>query len=141
MNLLNTAVELFMAHAGGAAAGADKQSIQNALQNLLPTNQAGEINLSGLVDKLNTPELGAQVSSWLGDGPNQAVTPAALSSALGEMNIGQMAAQLGISQDVIAQGLTQLLPKLIDQSSSGGQILESLLGSGKLEDIASRFFS
>lgn len=137
MNLLNTAVELFLNQAGSQSASLDKSSVASALQNLLPTGDNGELNLAGLVGMLNTPELGSMLSSWLGDGANQAVAPAQLTSVLGSANINQIAQQLGLSPEVIAQGLSHALPQLIDQSSRGGNLLESVLGSGNLEQAAS----
>lgn len=137
MNLLNTAVELFLNHAGNQGTSLDKSSVASALQNLLPTGDSGELNLAGLVGMLNTPELSSMVSSWLGDGANQAVAPAQLTSVLGGANISQIAQQLGLSPEVISQGLSQVLPQLIDQSSRGGNLLESVLGSGNLEQAAS----
>lgn len=73
------------------------------------------------------------VNSWVGTGANQPVDPAAVGNALGADNVAEIANQTGSSVEEVQQGLSSLLPGLVDQATPSGQMpaaggLDSLLG-------------
>ena len=77
--------------------------------------------------------LGDAISSWIGGGPNQHISPDQMTSALGEDTISQIAAQLGLSQGEAAGQLSQLLPEVIDHLTPAGRAPGGGLGdSGDL---------
>jgi uncharacterized protein YidB (DUF937 family) len=84
------------------------------------------IQQSGGLDKilgqLQSGGLGDAVSSWLGTGANQAVDPSALGNAFGSDQVANLANQAGISVDDVQQGLSNLLPGLVDKISPNGQL-------------------
>jgi uncharacterized protein YidB (DUF937 family) len=84
------------------------------------------IQQSGGLDKilgqLQSGGLGDIVNSWIGTGANQAVDPSALGNAFGSDQIANIANQSGVSVDEVQQGLSNLLPGLVDKISPNGQL-------------------
>lgn len=85
------------------------------------SNGSAEGGLGGLIGKFQQAGLGDAISSWIGGGPNQHISPDQMTSALGEDTISQIAAQLGLSQGEAAGQLSQLLPEVIDHLTPAGQ--------------------
>jgi uncharacterized protein YidB (DUF937 family) len=82
--------------------------------------------------------LGDAVKSWIGTGANQPVTPAQLHSALGDEHVGRIAEEAGVSKAEAAQGLSQLLPNLIDHLTPQGQLPDSSSLDSALEGIGNQ---
>lgn len=82
-------------------------------------------SLQGLVDQLQQNGLGAQVTSWVGNGANLPVSPDEIKAALGNEHIEQFAAHFGVPIDAALQFLSAHLPATIDHASSGGAPQES----------------
>ena len=78
--------------------------------------------LPGLLTRFQQAGLGDAVASWLGNGPNAALSGEQLGRVLGEGPLAQIAAQLGMGQGEAAGQLSQLLPGLIDQLTPNGQL-------------------
>jgi len=112
----------------------DADTITSALSKLLGDGQ-GNIDLAGLASKMaSSGELGSLVSSWLGDGANSAISADSILGLLGENQVSGFASSLGVDTGSAATGLADILPQLIDKSSSGGSLLESaggLMGAAK----------
>ncbi len=112
----------------------DSATIQSALTSLLGNGQ-GNIDLAGLTSQFAANGgLADAVSSWLGDGGNSAISADTIMSVLGNSQVSGFASQLGVDADSAAGGLADVIPQLIDQASSGGNLLESaggLLGAAK----------
>jgi len=85
------------------------------------SNGSAEGGLGGLIGKFQQAGLGDAISSWIGGGPNQHISPDQMTSALGEDTISQIAAQLGLSQGEAAGQLSQLLPEVIDHLTPAGR--------------------
>jgi uncharacterized protein YidB (DUF937 family) len=95
--------------------------------------------LGGLVDKLKAGGLGSAVSSWVGNGPNQSVSPDQVQSALGSDQIQQLAQKFGLPASSVSGHLAQILPEVISHLTPSGAVpqqgeLQSMLGMlrGKL---------
>lgn len=86
--------------------------------------------VQGVIGKLQQAGLGDQVSSWLGKGPNQPVTPDAIGSALGHGKLGEVAAKLGIPQDQLSELIAHALPSLVDRISPHGMAEPHLMQGG-----------
>jgi uncharacterized protein YidB (DUF937 family) len=78
--------------------------------------------LRGLVGKLAGAGAGPQVNSWVGNGPNQSIDPSHLGQALGPDVLSQLAARTGLSQEQIMQGLSQVLPQLVNNLTPNGRL-------------------
>lgn len=91
-------------------------------------NQMGGVQ--GVLQKLQQAGLGGQVSSWLGNGSNEPVSPEAIGNAIGHSKIGEMATKLGIPPDQLSQMIAQALPGLIDRISPNGTVQPHMLHPG-----------
>lgn len=109
--------------------GTSMTGIQQALGQLLGARN-GKLDLAALVSQVSSGgNLQSIVTSWLGDGANSSISPAQILSIFGEGKIGEFSKQLGIDREQAAGGLAQALPQMIDKFSSGGNLLQSALGS------------
>lgn len=118
----------------------DPNAMGSALSGLL-ANDAGDFDLGGLAAKMaSSGELGGVLSSWLGDGANDAISAESLSSVLGSDKIAAFAQQVGIDSDAAAGGLAEIIPQIMDKSSSGGSLLDMAGGAEGLLGAAKSFF-
>ena len=85
-------------------------------------------------------DLASKAASWLGDGSNDAISPAQIQDAIGGDKIEAFASKLGIGREEASSSLSQILPELIDKSSKGGSLLDSVGGIEGLAGMASKFF-
>ena len=92
------------------------------------SNGSAEGGLGGLIGKFQQAGLGDAMSSWIGGGPNQHVSPDQLTNVLGHDTIGNIATQLGLSHGEAAGQLSQLLPEVINHLTPAGQAPEGGLG-------------
>jgi uncharacterized protein YidB (DUF937 family) len=83
-------------------------------------------SIGGLLEQLQKSGLGPQVSSWLGNGANLPISADQLRAALGDENVRQIAASLGIPVDQILAQLSQHLPATIDKMSPNGTLEQQL---------------
>ncbi|MFG1344989.1 YidB family protein [Xanthobacter autotrophicus DSM 431] len=79
-------------------------------------------SIEGLVAQLQQSGLSEEVASWISTGPNAAVSGEQIMSALGETQVGQIAASLGLSPETLPDLLAQHLPTIIDRLSPNGAI-------------------
>ncbi len=110
---------------GSALGGGPGQNAQNPalLQSLIAMLTSGNSGgLGSLLSHLNNGGLAGAVSSWLSTGPNQAVTGEQIKGALPPDMLSQLASHAGLDPDHAAQGLSQLLPSLVDRLSPGGAL-------------------
>ena len=111
---------------------ADSDDVVGALTKLLGDNQ-GNIDLGALAGKMaSSGNLGSIVSSWLGDGANASISAEDILGLLGEGEVADFASSVGSDTGSAANGLSQVLPEIMDKASSGGNLLESLGGAGGL---------
>jgi uncharacterized protein YidB (DUF937 family) len=89
----------------------------------------GSAALQALLDRFSERGYGAQVSSWLGAGPNQPIQPQQVQEALGENALGQLEQQTGAPRQTLLQELASALPHVVDRASPNGQIEEGGLAS------------
>lgn len=103
--------DLFRGGLGGLAGGA-----------------AGGLLAGGLGEMLNRFQqngYGDVANSWIGTGPNRAVSPDQLHEALGPDTVNSLAEQAGISQIDLLSGLSRDLPDAVDQFTPEGRIPEA----------------
>ena len=119
----------------------DSATVSSALSGLIGDGQGG-IDLAGLASKMGqNGDLGAVLGSWLGDGANGTLSTDSLTQMFGQADLSKFAGQLGIDPATATQGLADALPKMMDQASSGGNLLESVGGVGGLMGAAKSLFS
>jgi uncharacterized protein YidB (DUF937 family) len=97
----------------GGAVGAEMVTVVNGL-----IEKHGGI--SGIIAQLEQQGLGGTVRSWVGTGPNQAISPDQVHQAFGSDIVKQLAAKAGMSPEDLAAKLSQVLPGAIDKLTPGG---------------------
>lgn len=93
------------------------------------SNDGGQGGLGGLVSKFQQAGLGGAINSWIGSGPNEAVSGEQVTSALGSGTVSDIAAKLGVQPGEAADQLSQLLPGLINQLTPNGEAPSQGLGN------------
>jgi uncharacterized protein YidB (DUF937 family) len=109
---------------GMAGQQGDASALPNILAQVLRNTDFGSIG--GLLEQLQKSGLGAQVTSWLGNGANLPVSVDQLRAALGDERVRQIAASLGIPVDQVLGQLSQHLPAAIDKMSPNGTLEEQI---------------
>lgn len=104
---------------GVYALGAEHSGLLGSAMQFVQSQPGG---VSGLVQQLQSGGLGTVVSSWISNGENQPISAEQIESVIGSDRIQTVADTLGIDSQTLAQGLSQVLPKLIDQLSPNGQL-------------------
>ena len=130
MGLLDTVLGGLMGGAGGGA-----NPMQGVLMNMLGGGQAqqgmGTQNsgmggmtggLGGLISAFEGAGLGHIAQSWVGNGPNQSVSPQQLQSVFGEQQVHSMASQAGMGSSDFLSQLSQHLPSAVNGMTPNGQM-------------------
>lgn len=101
--------------------------------------QGGQMGgLGALVEQFTRGGLGDVVSSWVGTGANQPVSPAQLGQVFGDDLLGRLTQQTGLSQGDLLSQLSQVLPQAVDHLTPQGQ-LPADGGLGEIGSILERF--
>ena len=137
MDLKDFATQLVMEKIGSAN---DKGAAASALENL--TSGSKGFDLGDIVGQFTGSggDLAAKAKSWLGDGANDSISASQVQEALGGDKIEAFAKSLGIGKEEASSQLSEILPQLIDKSSKGGELLDSVGGAGGLLGMASKLF-
>ena len=113
---------------GGAGGNTGAGGVGAVLGGVLSGDTGG---LGRLLDQLQRAGFGEQVSSWVGNGQNLPISPAAIAQVFGGEALAQVAQQAGVSEAEASEGLSQLLPEVVDRVTPDGQVpnLEQLAAS------------
>src|SRR5271167_2900413 len=99
----------------GGVVGAEMATVVN---NLIEKHGG----VQGVVAQLEQQGLGGTVRSWVGTGANQPITADQIHQAFGSDAVKQLAAKVGLSPDVLAAKLSQVLPQAIDKLTPSGAV-------------------
>lgn len=119
----------------GGGSGGLGDILKGPLGGVLGGAAAGSVLSGGLGDlmkQLQQSGLGDAANSWVGSGPNKAVSPGDLASALGVDQIDQLSSQSGLARDDLLKGLSQLLPQVVDHLTPEGRLPSESELSGRL---------
>ncbi len=125
MGLLDQVLGGLMGGSGGAS------PIQGVLMNMLGGGQQGGMagggqgmggGLGGLLANFQQAGLGHVAESWIGNGPNQSVSPQQLQSVFGENQVQTMANQAGMPQQDFLSQLSQHLPNVVNGMTPNGRL-------------------
>ena len=94
----------------------------NLLTTLLNVVNSQPGGVAGLVETFQQKGLGGIVSSWVGTGANQAISPQQVENALGNQQVSDIAAKLGVSTQEASSHIAQWLPAVIDHLTPNGQV-------------------
>lgn len=78
--------------------------------------------VQGVVNQFERNGFGPTVQSWVGTGPNQAITPDGVNRVLGADLLQQLAAKTGMPVSELTQKLAQVLPQAVDKLTPDGVI-------------------
>jgi uncharacterized protein YidB (DUF937 family) len=109
----------------GSFGGGLGDLLKGGLGSLLAGGAAGGVLSGGLNDLLKQLQQSGQADvakSWVGTGPNKAIAPGDLASALGSDQINTLMAHSGLSRDALLEGLSQHLPELVDKLTPDGRV-------------------
>ena len=155
MGFLSNAIKAAVISSLGAKLGKGRSPIVTALIMLLatkalsgasgspsaastePQQQGG---LGSLLNKFQQGGLENLIKSWIGTGPNKAVTPNQLHQALGADTINDLSRETGMSQDELLSQLSRALPEAVDKLTPGGKMPDhaDLLAGPREEDLDNR---
>ena len=137
MDIKSLATELILSKIGAAN---DSDSAGSALDDLV--GGSGGFDLGDIVGQFagSGGDLAEKAKSWLGDGGNAPISADQVQDVLGADKIEAFARKLGIGREEASSGLSEVLPELIDKSSKGGNLLNSVGGVSGLAGLASKFF-
>ncbi len=139
MDLMQMATQMLGAKLGGSA-GANNDVLASVVGSLLGGSGGKQgIDLGSLVGNLQNSGLGDIAQSWLGDGENAQISSSQITDLLGSDKLEQAASQLGANKEDLLSGLQDMIPQMVDKSSSGGNLLDSVGGLGGLASMASKF--
>jgi uncharacterized protein YidB (DUF937 family) len=103
----------------GGVLGGSSNPLAHSILEMINNHPGG---LPGLVQSFHQNGLGGLVNSWISTGQNQPVSGDQVQSVLGNDQVQQLAAKLGISPDVAKSKLAEYLPQIMDKLTPNGQI-------------------
>jgi len=138
MDMMKLATQLLASKLGGNAGG-NSDMVSSVIGNLLGGSGGQGLDLGNIVGNLQNSGLSNIAESWLGDGDNEEISASQLQDMLGSEKVAEAAQQLGTDQNDLLKGLQDMIPQVVDKSSSGGSLLDSVGGIGGLASMASKF--
>ena len=94
--------------------------------------------LGALLEQMQHAGLGDQARSWVGTGENMPVSPDALNQVFGEGGIGAIARQAGLTPKETSDGLSQLLPEVINHVTPTGEVPDFDQLTQSIDDLRQR---
>jgi uncharacterized protein YidB (DUF937 family) len=95
--------------------------------------------LGELLERFQQAGYGEQASSWVGTGRNEPISPDIIGQIFGSGGLSQIARQAGLNEQQAADGLSQLLPDVVDHFTPGGQVPDLDQLSASVEAMARQF--
>jgi OOP family OmpA-OmpF porin len=77
---------------------------------------------AGLLQSFRDKGMGDVIGSWIGHGPNQAISPGQLEDVLGSDTLAAMSDKLGLPRDTVASAGAAMLPDAVDSLSEHGEL-------------------
>jgi len=109
-----------------AGVGTSSQQHGNAVSAIMDYINSPQVGgIAGLQRMFQERGLGGVVSSWIGTGPNQAVSADQLQQVLHGDALQAAAQKFGLDSGQLTGMMSQLLPHVVDKLTPNGQIPES----------------
>jgi uncharacterized protein YidB (DUF937 family) len=133
-SLVSTAASSLMGQ--GQASGGQAALVNGAIA--LLSQQGG---ISGLLEKFNAQGLGHLVESWVSSGQNLPISADQIKSVLGEGALQHIASSTGQDTGAVANGLSALLPDLINKLTPQGTVPQGGFDAGSALSLVQGLFS
>ena len=78
--------------------------------------------VQGVVSEFERNGFGQTVQSWVGTGPNDPIAPADIQRVIGPDLLQKLSEKSGMSQQDLADKLTQVLPRAVDHLTPNGVV-------------------
>jgi uncharacterized protein YidB (DUF937 family) len=124
MGLLDSVIGNLLGGAGGSAS-----PMAGVLTSLLGGGGMGQSQgpgmnggLAGIVSSFEQAGLGHIAQSWVGNGPNQPVSPQQLQSVMGDDQVQSLSNQAGLQPNDFLAQLSQHLPNAVHAMTPNGQV-------------------
>ena len=129
MGLLDSVIGNLMGGAGGGASpmGGVLTSLLGGGGTSQNQGQGMSGGLGGIVSSFEQAGLGHIAQSWVGNGPNQPVSPQQLQSVMGDSQVQSMASQAGMQPNDFLSQLSQHLPNAVHAMTPDGQLPEGTI--------------
>ena len=98
----------------------------------------GTGGLGALLEQMQQAGLGDQARSWVGTGENMPVSPDVLSQIFGEGGVGAIARQAGLTPKETSDGLSQLLPEVVNHVTPTGEVPDFDELTRSIDDLRQR---
>jgi uncharacterized protein YidB (DUF937 family) len=88
--------------------------------------------LGGLLEQMQRAGFEGQARSWVGTGQNMSISPDAIGQIFGQGGLDEIARHANLTPEQTSEGLSQLLPEVVDRVTPGGQEpdFDQLLSNG-----------
>lgn len=137
MGLLDSVIGAVAGGLGGQGRGDSQGALLNAMlasgQGMGQGQGGAGGGLGDLIGKFTQGGMGDVIGSWIGPGQNAPISGDQLSHVLGSDTIGDLAAQLGLSNDEVSGQLSQMLPQVVDRLTPEGRAPDG--GLGGMDDL------
>jgi uncharacterized protein YidB (DUF937 family) len=110
---------------GGVPRGGGGERGGNVLGEMFGSRGTGAGSMGGLgalLQQMQQAGFGDQARSWVGTGQNMPITPDVLDQIFGQRGIDEIARQAGLTPRQTSEGLSQLLPEVVDRVTPGGEV-------------------
>lgn len=104
----------------GSLNSGSNQNADNPLLQIAGSLLQSQGGLEGLLAKFQQSGLGEQAASWVSTGDNLPIDGVQISQALGSDTVADLASKFGLSGDQVSNGLSAILPQLIDKMTPQG---------------------
>lgn len=115
----------------------NKNRLIGAAAKLIGSSNVG--GLGGLTQLFAQRGQGDKVNSWLSTNQNREISPNEVQDVLGPERIRQVANDAGMSEQETSQGLSSVLPQLVDKMTPDGKMPEGDQANSALSQLASHF--
>lgn len=91
----------------------------------IPQAGAGPGDMGGLgdlLDRFRSTGYGDQANSWVSTGQNLPISPDTIGQVFGAGGLGDIAHRAGVTEQQASEGLSQLVPEVVDHLTPGGQV-------------------
>lgn len=122
----------------GQVLGGAGQSPGSMGDDSMPGSRAGMGGLGALLEQMQQAGLGDQARSWVGTGENMPISPDALSQIFVEGGIGAIARQAGLTPKETSDGLSQLLPDVVNHVTPTGEVPDFDELTRSIDDLRQR---
>jgi uncharacterized protein YidB (DUF937 family) len=123
----------------GQGQGGGGGGLGDLIGGMLGGGAAAGGGLGDLLQRFQQAGYGEQAQSWVGTGQNLPIPADIIGQIFGSGSLSQIAQQAGLSEHEASEGLSQLLPEVVDRVTPGGQVPDLDQLSASVEALSRQF--